>query len=189
MLYHLSPAWASLSEITGLSFDKPELSGLAGIDMVKNIRSWLDDFSGRSCIDKSRLDVKKHIFEIHHRKIPLATFAPSHVECGNILQAADVAQVHLTCLESSVGDELAELQPQLAALSAMDKAAALSIVQALEGLSMLVLRSRLDDAGCIRSLRRLLAALMPVDTDTDTNTAGLNFSPHLVVLQEGCAAC
>ena len=88
------------------------------------------------------------------------------------VQISEVERLHLGCLESAVGDALAELQPALPTLTSIDSMNCSSIMHSIDDLSTQLLRSRLDSAVSMRSLRRLLAALQPVEESDGVCSSG-----------------
>ncbi|KAK9864747.1 hypothetical protein WJX84_011210 [Apatococcus fuscideae] len=96
-------------------------------------------------------------------------------------QAAEVEQVYLASLESAIGDGLAELLPELPDLARMDTFNSSNLMRHLDDISTQILRTRLDRPSCIRSLRRLLAALLPVDPCTEADSCEKQAVPKMSV--------
>lgn len=89
-----------------------------------------------------------------------------------LLQTPEVERLYLGCLETAVGDALAELQPVLPMLEKIDSMHCRSLMGSIDDLSTQILRSRLDKGSSIRSVRRLLAALMPLDEAQGSSSSG-----------------
>lgn len=114
------------------------------------------------------------------------------------MQISEVERLYLGCLESAVGDALAELQPALPMLTGIDSLNCSSVMHSIDDLSTQLLRSRLDNASSMKSLRRLLAALQPLDESVGVCSSGECFlefcRPGSVVsrshvVENGCLRC